>query len=144
MRATYSNLERAQELRQMAREAARVSLHQIRHSLARCLLRQGATLPEVQHMGHSRLFTTGIYLIPSEGNLRGVIERAGIVEAVEVYQFRVFPQASSPKTYLLQFSFWFFLISVHSSVFPNESYIHFVTLFVSFKGLFLVWKDGMM
>jgi site-specific recombinase XerD len=73
------DLGRAQELRQMAREVVHVSPHQLRHSLARRLLRQGATLPEVQHvLGHSRLSTTGIYLVPHEGDLRGAIERAGI------------------------------------------------------------------
>ncbi len=62
-------------LKQLGQEAA----HQLRHSLARRLLRNGDTLPEVQRLlGHSRLSTTGMYLVPSEGDLRNAIERAGV------------------------------------------------------------------
>jgi site-specific recombinase XerD len=51
----------------------------LRHSLARRLLKNGAQLPEVQRMlGHSRLSTTGIYLTPSEEDLRAAVERAGL------------------------------------------------------------------
>ena len=50
-----------------------------RHSLARRLLTSGATLPEVQRvLGHSRLSTTGIYLTPSEDDLRLAVGRAGV------------------------------------------------------------------
>jgi len=36
-------------------------------------------LAEVQRvLGHSRLSTTGIYLTPSEDDLRDAIERAGV------------------------------------------------------------------
>ncbi len=74
-----SDLKRAQELKRVAQEVGNISPHQLRHSLARRLLRNGATLPEVQRiLGHSRLSTTGMYLVPSEGDLRGAIERAGI------------------------------------------------------------------
>lgn len=74
-----SDLMRALELRQAASELEKVSPHQLRHSLARRLLYNGATLPEVQRiLGHSRLSTTGMYLIPSEGDLRGAIERARV------------------------------------------------------------------
>lgn len=74
-----SDLQRAQELRQLAHQLIQVTPHQLRHSLARRLLRHGASLPEVQRiLGHSRLSTTGMYLIPSEGDLRGAIERAGV------------------------------------------------------------------
>ena len=52
--------------------------HMLRHSLARRMLKTGAHLPEVQRvLGHSRLSTTGIYLTPSEDDLRVAIERTG-------------------------------------------------------------------
>ena len=74
-----SDLKRSKELKLVSYEVENISPHQLRHSLARRLLRNGATLPEVQRiLGHSRLSTTGMYLIPSEGDLRGAIERAGI------------------------------------------------------------------
>jgi site-specific recombinase XerD len=73
------DLMRAGNLRRMAQQLAQVTPHQLRHSLARRLLRKGATLPEVQRLlGHSRLSTTGMYLVPSEGDLRSAIERAGV------------------------------------------------------------------
>jgi site-specific recombinase XerD len=51
----------------------------LRHSLARRMLERGAQLPEVQRvLGHSRLSTTGIYLTPSEEDVRLAIGRAGI------------------------------------------------------------------
>ncbi len=56
-----------------------VTPHMLRHSLARRMLERGAQLPEVQRvLGHSRLSTTGIYLTPSEEDLRVAIGRAGI------------------------------------------------------------------
>ena len=74
-----SDLQRAKDLKMVAYEVENITPHQLRHSLARRLLHNGATLPEVQRiLGHSRLSTTGMYLIPSEGDLRGAIERAGI------------------------------------------------------------------
>jgi site-specific recombinase XerD len=73
------DLRRAGELRRLAQQSLQVTPHQLRHSLARRLLRHGATLPEVQRLlGHSRLSTTGMYLVPSEGDLRNAIERAGV------------------------------------------------------------------
>jgi site-specific recombinase XerD len=74
-----TDVQRAQQLRQFARQAEQVSPHQLRHSLARRLLQQGAQLPEVQRiLGHSRLSTTGVYLLPSEDDLQQAIERAGV------------------------------------------------------------------
>jgi site-specific recombinase XerD len=58
---------------------ARATPHTLRHSLARRLLASGANLPEVQRvLGHSRLSTIGIYLTPSEDDLRLAVGRAGV------------------------------------------------------------------
>ena len=58
---------------------AHVSPHTLRHSLARRMLKHGAHLSEVQRvLGHSRLSTTGIYLTPSEDDLREAIGRTGV------------------------------------------------------------------
>lgn len=74
-----SDLQRARELKQISREVDNISPHQLRHSLARRLLKNGAQLPEVQRiLGHSRLSTTGMYLVPSERDLHSAIERAGV------------------------------------------------------------------
>lgn len=73
------DLLRADELRQAAGRLLQVSPHQLRHSLARRLLATGSQLTEVQRiLGHSRLSTTGIYLTPSEDDLRAGIGRAGV------------------------------------------------------------------
>lgn len=73
------DLPRSAALQQMAQQVEQVTPHQLRHSLARRLLKNGATLPEVQRLlGHSRLTTTGMYLQPSAADLRQAIERAGI------------------------------------------------------------------
>lgn len=74
-----SDLQRTRELKQLSHEVGNVSPHQLRHSLARRLLKNGAQLPEVQRiLGHSRLSTTGMYLVPSERDLHSAIERAGV------------------------------------------------------------------
>jgi site-specific recombinase XerD len=53
--------------------------YQLRHSLERRLLQRGAHLSEVQHiLGHSRLSTTGMYLLPTEAGLQQAIERADV------------------------------------------------------------------
>ena len=73
------DLKRADQLRAWARQLETASPHQLRHSLARRMLKTGAQLPEVQRMlGHSRLSTTGLYLTPSEADVRAAVERAGL------------------------------------------------------------------
>jgi site-specific recombinase XerD len=72
-------LERVDRLNALAQLLDGVSPHLLRHSLARRMLRRGAQLSEVQRvLGHSRLSTTGIYLTPSEDDLRAAIGRAGV------------------------------------------------------------------
>jgi site-specific recombinase XerD len=73
------NITRNEFLLDLARQLETVTPHMLRHSLARRMLERGAQLPEVQRvLGHSRLSTTGIYLIPSEEDMRAAIGRAGI------------------------------------------------------------------
>jgi integrase/recombinase XerC len=73
------NITRNEFLQNLARQLETVTPHMLRHSLARRMLERGAQLPEVQRvLGHSRLSTTGIYLIPSEEDVRLAIGRAGI------------------------------------------------------------------
>lgn len=74
-----ADLEQAAHLRQWASQLVALSPHQLRHSLARRLLHSGAQLSEVQRiLGHSRLSTTGMYLLPSENDLQQAIERATV------------------------------------------------------------------
>jgi len=73
------NLERTERLMILAQQLEMVSPHMLRHSLAKRMLKNGAQLSEVQRvLGHTRLSTTGIYLTPSEDDLRTAIDRAGI------------------------------------------------------------------
>jgi site-specific recombinase XerD len=73
------NITRNEFLQNLARQLETVTPHMLRHSLARRMLERGAQLPEVQRvLGHSRLSTTGIYLTPSEEDVRTAIGRAGI------------------------------------------------------------------
>jgi len=73
------DIKRREELQDLARRLETVTPHMLRHSLARRMLERGAQLPEVQRvLGHSRLSTTGIYLTPSEEDVRSAIGRAGI------------------------------------------------------------------
>jgi site-specific recombinase XerC len=73
------DLSRSAALQQMAQQVEQVTPYQLRHSLARRLLKNGAILPEVQRLlDHSRLTTTGMYLQPSAADLRQAIEQAGI------------------------------------------------------------------
>lgn len=68
-----------EQLGRYAELLERVSPHQLRHSLARRMLRRGAQLSEVQRLlGHTRLSTTGVYLTPSEDDLREAVDRAGV------------------------------------------------------------------
>ena len=82
-RASPMSVDAVQVICKRAGEAAglkyRVHPHMLRHSLARRMLERGAQLPEVQRvLGHSRLSTTGIYLTPSEEDVRLAIGRAGV------------------------------------------------------------------
>lgn len=73
------DITRNEFLQNLARQLETVTPHMLRHSLARRMLERGAQLPEVQRMlGHSRLSTTGIYLTPSEEDVRTAIGRAGV------------------------------------------------------------------
>jgi site-specific recombinase XerD len=74
-----SDLKRAAELRQASQQVKSVTPHQLRHSLAWRMLKNGATLPEVQRiLGHTRLTTTGMYLNPSTDDLRDAVEKGSI------------------------------------------------------------------
>jgi site-specific recombinase XerD len=73
------DLQRMEQLHAWARQVEAAAPHQLRHSLAQRMLKTGAQLPEVQRMlGHSRLSTTGLYLTPSEEDVRAAVERAGL------------------------------------------------------------------
>jgi site-specific recombinase XerD len=73
------DIKRSESLQDLARRLETVTPHMLRHSLARRMLERGAQLPEVQRvLGHSRLSTTGIYLTPSEEDVRLAIGRAGV------------------------------------------------------------------
>lgn len=73
------DITRSESLQDLARRLETVTPHMLRHSLARRMLERGAQLPEVQRvLGHSRLSTTGIYLTPSEEDVRLAIGRAGV------------------------------------------------------------------
>lgn len=71
------DITRSESLVDLARRLENVTPHMLRHSLARRMLERGAQLPEVQRvLGHSRISTTGIYLTPSEEDVRLAIGRA--------------------------------------------------------------------
>ena len=73
------DITRSEYLEDLARRLESVTPHMLRHSLARRMLSRGAQLPEVQRvLGHSRISTTGIYLTPSEEDVRLAIGRAGV------------------------------------------------------------------
>jgi site-specific recombinase XerC len=73
------DITHSEHLEDLARRLETVTSHMLRCSLARRMLSHGAQLREVQWvLGHSRLSTTGIYLTPSEEDLRSALGRAGL------------------------------------------------------------------
>ncbi|MBX0328399.1 tyrosine-type recombinase/integrase [Oscillochloris sp. ZM17-4] len=75
--AGLSSLERAAELHDLARQLDDATPHTLRHSLARRMLAAGADLAMVQRtLGHSSIATTGMYLTPSDDDLRATMEQA--------------------------------------------------------------------
>ncbi|WP_110516880.1 tyrosine-type recombinase/integrase [Herpetosiphon llansteffanensis] len=74
-----SIVTRKQNLIQAAQSLTEASPHSLRHSLARRMLNNGATIVEVQKvLGHSRLETTARYLMPNEDEIRDAINRSGL------------------------------------------------------------------
>jgi len=71
------SLARVGELLDLARRLEQATPHTLRHSLARRLLASGADLAVVQRtLGHSTIATTGMYVTPSDEELRDAMERA--------------------------------------------------------------------
>ncbi len=67
--------ERSAALRDLARQLDVVTPHILRHSLARRMLESGADLAMVQRtLGHSSIATTGMYLTPTDDDLRVALE----------------------------------------------------------------------
>lgn len=73
------SLERVSELLDLAQRLDQATPHTLRHSLARRLLASGADLAVVQRtLGHSTIATTGMYLTPSDDDMRQAMERANL------------------------------------------------------------------
>ena len=71
--------ERATVLRDLASHLDETTPHTLRHSLARRMLESGADLAMVQRtLGHRSIATTGMYLTPSDDDLRAVMEDANL------------------------------------------------------------------
>ena len=76
---TVASLERVGVLLNLAHQLEQATPHTLRHSLARRLLASGADLAVVQRtLGHSTIATTGMYLTPSDDEMRAAMERANV------------------------------------------------------------------
>jgi integrase/recombinase XerC len=75
--ASVSSLERVNVMLDLGQRLEYTTPHTLRHSLARRLLEAGADLAIVQRtLGHSSIATTGMYLTPSDDDMRQAMERA--------------------------------------------------------------------